>query len=367
MEKINDFTSIEQILIRNAIQSVSPINGSLELLPLCNMNCDMCYIRLNQDEMLSQGKLRPVEEWLNIARQMKDNGVLFLLLTGGEPLIYPNFKQLYVELNRMGIVLTLNTNGTLIDEEWAAFFGKYKPRRINITLYGATDETYQNLCHFKQGFKKTLRGIHLLRQYGVDVKLSGTMTKSNSKDLAEIYRISNELHIPVNIDTYLIPNTRERKKNFNHQIRLSPKEAAELTIQSAKLQWTSEQFGQYVKRKLHEIESPTFPEVYSGLSCLAGNCSFAINWQGKMRPCVMLPKPEADVFKMGFQSSWEYISKESKKIVTSPKCCACNKRTICRTCAAAEIFEKGQHGIAPEYLCEYSDELLKLLKATNKQ
>ena len=63
----------------------------------------------------------------------------------------------------MGMILTLNTNGTLINEEWAEFFAKNKPRRINITLYGSKNETYENLCHMKDGFDKTIRGIELLK------------------------------------------------------------------------------------------------------------------------------------------------------------------------------------------------------------
>ena len=77
------------------------------------------------------------------------------LLTGGEPLLFPGFKELYIELQKMGMILTINTNGTLIDEEWADFFQKYKPRRMNITLYGADDQAYEQLCHYPGGFQKT--------------------------------------------------------------------------------------------------------------------------------------------------------------------------------------------------------------------
>ena len=96
------------------------------------------------------------------AHQMKDAGTLFCV-NGGEPLYYPQFKELYCALKDMGMILTLNTNGTLINEEWAEFFAKNKPRRINITLYGSKNETYENLCHMKDGFDKTIRGIELLK------------------------------------------------------------------------------------------------------------------------------------------------------------------------------------------------------------
>ena len=74
-----------------------------------------------QQEVQSQGRLRSLDEWISLAKQMKDAGTLFLLLTGGEPLLFPQFKELYCVLKDMGMILTLNTNGTLINEEWAEF------------------------------------------------------------------------------------------------------------------------------------------------------------------------------------------------------------------------------------------------------
>ena len=130
----NGASSVERALIERAKEKKAPINGSLELLPLCNMNCDMCYVRLSREEMEQKGRLRTADEWLEVGRQMKDAGVLFLLLTGGEPLLFPDFKRLYLELRKMGFILTINTNGTLINEDWADFFGTYPPRRVNITL-----------------------------------------------------------------------------------------------------------------------------------------------------------------------------------------------------------------------------------------
>ena len=83
----------------------------------------------------------------------------------------------------MGMILTINTNGTLIDETWADFFAQHPPRRINITLYGTSKETYRDLCHYKDGFEKALRGIRLLRERNVDVKINGSLVRSNSTDV----------------------------------------------------------------------------------------------------------------------------------------------------------------------------------------
>ena len=126
--------SLEKWTLTRAAQHLRPVTGALELTPLCTMNCRMCYVRLSRAEMEAQGRLHTAEEWLSLAEQMERAGVLFLLLTGGEPLLHPEFREIYSALRRMGMILTVNTNGTLIDEEWAEFFGRQKPRRINVTL-----------------------------------------------------------------------------------------------------------------------------------------------------------------------------------------------------------------------------------------
>ena len=182
MDLFDTNTTFERQLFAKAARNRIPLYGVLELLPLCNLNCDMCYVHLSKQEMQSQGGLRSVDEWISFAHQMKDAGTLFLLLTGGEPLLFPQFKELYCALKDMGMILTLNTNGTLINEEWAEFFAKNKPRRINITLYGSKNETYENLCHMKDGFDKTIRGIELLKKYKIDVKINGSLVKKNFHD-----------------------------------------------------------------------------------------------------------------------------------------------------------------------------------------
>ena len=92
----------EKIIYTRAANMQIPVNGSLELLPLCNMNCDMCYIRLSREEADARGGLRSVDEWIRLGQEMAQSGVLFLLLTGGEPLLFPDFRKLYLELKKTG-------------------------------------------------------------------------------------------------------------------------------------------------------------------------------------------------------------------------------------------------------------------------
>lgn len=363
MEALEGATTMERMLLAQAKQSHTPVNGSIELLPLCNMNCDMCYVRLSREEMERQGRLRTAEEWLEIGRQMKDAGVLFLLLTGGEPLLYPDFRELYLGLRRLGMILTINTNGTLIDEEWAAFFGTYKPRRVNITLYGADEKAYADLCHYPGGFARTISGIRLLQKYGVDVKVGGSLARANRGDLDRILEIGEQMDVPVRVDTYMMPAARERELPFAMQSRLEPEEAAQARVCALKREMGAELFGQYTAESIDRAEHPEPAEEKPGqMACMAGQCSFTINWQGEMRPCVILGKPAISVFESGFQNAWKKLMEETGNIRLSARCSVCHLRHLCRTCAASALLEAGSYEAVPEYMCRYAKETLRLLR-----
>ena len=363
MDPMQDTTTIERMLLDQAKRTRTPANGSIELLPLCNMNCDMCYVRLSREEMERQGRLLTVDEWLEIGRQMQEAGVLFLLLTGGEPFLFPDFRKLYLGLRKMGMILTINTNGTLIDEDLAAFLGGNKPRRVNITLYGTDEKTYADLCHYPGGFEKTMNGIRLLRKHGVDVKIGGSLAKANRGDLDRLLDLGEELGVPVRVDTYMMPAVRERTQPYDLQARLNPEDAAQARIHALKREMGPELFAKYTEESIRRAEQPEPAEAKPGrMACMAGQCSFTINWQGEMRPCVILTSPAVSVFEKGFRAAWQQIAEETGKIRLSAKCSACSVRHLCRTCAASALLEEGSYDSVPEYMCRYTEESLRILR-----
>jgi Predicted Fe-S oxidoreductases len=103
VESLQDINPVERALVNKATANRTPINATIELTPTCNFRCDMCYIRMEKSQAEKRGGLRSIEEWLHIADQLQEIGTLFILLTGGEPLLYPDFKELYIRLKEKGI------------------------------------------------------------------------------------------------------------------------------------------------------------------------------------------------------------------------------------------------------------------------
>lgn len=164
------------------------------------------------------------------------------------------------------------------------------------------------------------------------------------------------------IDPYMMPAVRERSRPFSEQARVLPEDAAAASLEALKLQFPREIYNQYVEQAIARVEDPDFPRGDGHVSCLAGNCSFTINWQGQMRPCVILSEPSVSVFEKDFAAAWEEITVATQSLRIPGKCTECRYKPVCKVCVAACLLETGSYDGIPEYLCRYSEEYVRLLK-----
>lgn len=371
----------EKYLFDRAYETATPISGTFELLPTCNMDCRMCYIRMSPEEMHQQGRMLNVEEWLRIGRQAARKGALFILLTGGESLLHPGFKEIYKGLRALGICVTINTNGTLITEEIADMWKQDLPRRVNISLYGSNDDIYGRYCRNPKGFTQVMRGIRLLKERNIPVKLNCTLTPWNRDDMDNIIRISEELEIPVSMPTYLFPPERKAVHTGCVEVpegyRLSPKEAAKEQVKALyrafhenpdyeeNLQGILDEIKIREKDRNEREDGDVSPP--GGFLCSAGVRSFWVNWKGELTPCGMMKSPARDLTEQDFSSAWDEIKEESSCIFTSTECFNCKYRKICQTCAASARAETGGEGNTVPYHCEMCREYERLIEKHLKE
>lgn len=371
MEIVEELNSNEKMLALRAAAMHVPLAGTFELTPVCNMNCRMCYIRTAPKAMKSQGYMLTAEEWIEIASEARDKGLLYLLLTGGEPFLYSGFEQLYSWLGKSGIVVMLNTNGTLITKERADLLLKYPPRKVNISLYGASEETYGEVCRCPEGFPKTLHAVRLLKERKIPVKLNSSLTPLNFHDLEGMHRIADQLEVPLQVTPYMFPPVRKNGIDTTGFIRFEPEEAAQMVIENAKISFRSPGlYHEWIKSKLNEYEKykqNPYMNRKCGFSCFASKNNFWINWKGEMLPCGMLNINGMKVLEQGFTECWEKIGKLGQNIHNPGKCCACDMRPLCNVCAASSMAETGSWDKSPEYLCRMTKAFLQMLKQESTQ
>ena len=183
---------LTKYLYRKASITKTPLSASFELTPLCNMACRMCYVRMDKKTQESIAPLRSCDEWMDIAKQAREHGLLYILLTGGEPFTHPEFREILSGLHKEGFIVSVNSNGTLIDEQTIVWLKETPPVRVNITLYGASNETYFRLCGKPDGFTRVSKAISLLREAGITVKINLSLTPYNADDLEGIFAFCRE-------------------------------------------------------------------------------------------------------------------------------------------------------------------------------
>ena len=341
---------------RRAVAQGIPLSGTFELTPLCSMACKMCYVRMSPEELAATGKrLRTADEWLALAREAKEQGMLLLLLTGGEPFLYPEFRRLYTELRQMGFVISINSNATLITEETVAWLKENPPQRINITLYGASDATYARLCGHPTGFTQVTRAIELLRDAGISVKLNCSVTPENVCDLEDIIAYSDKHKLVLQATSYMFPPLRRDAESVGRNARFAAEECARTEVKIRRLQYGAENLREYCKAiESHQpVDTPLCADCEGeGLQCRAGKSAFWVTWDGRMTPCGMVNEPAVFPFGQGFADAWQSLRAQTAALHLPPECAGCDAKHYCHTCAAMCYTETGRYDCKPQYRCD---------------
>ena len=343
------------ILLNRATQRNLPASGTLELTARCNLSCKMCYIHnIACDKHLAKEELS-TEQWIGIMDQLRDTGTMPLLLTGGEPLLRPDFPQLYEEAVKRGFLVTINTNGTLLTEEHFRLFARQKPLRINISLYGMSPETYRDLCGNGAAYEKVISSIRRLRSLGITVKINFSCTPYNYQDGEKIRAFAEEIGSIVHFTNYMFPPTRTAKPCEEEVKRFTPQEAAEIGIHWIRLSCSPEQFAAECRR--HAAMPPQGPDECTyegdpGSRCRAGRCSYWITYKGDLLPCGMIPSIHASVTELGFLKAWEEVGTAYRSLTMPTGCLSCPDYKRCEVCPAVVWAENQDFSKVPTYLCE---------------
>lgn len=343
---------LASILHADAGKKGIPLGGTFELTPLCNMNCRMCYIRMTKEEMNKKGRERTAEEWLSLARQAKDCGMLFLLLTGGEPFLYKDFWYLYEELKKMGLVVSINSNGTMLQGEILERLIKNPPYRMNITIYGGSDRTYKELCRCPDGYTRATEAVRQLKKAGVFVKINSSVTPQNCADIENCFSFAKEMQTPCQIGCYMFPPTRRDDLSTE---RFSAEDGGKYQAVIDKMRYDPNDLAGIVSEIKNCEENGSQKELPEKFLCRAGRSGFWVTWKGEMTACGMMEKFIEHPFEDGFEECWKRINRAVCAETVLSACRSCKERDICKVCPAMALAEAGDFNSKPDYFCKFHE------------
>ena len=317
-----------------------PLQAIFELTPLCNLRCPMCYVRLDKSHMALQGKLHSAKEWLELARQSAEMGLLFVTVTGGEPLLHPEFWDIYNGLTEMGILVTINSNGLLMDETVVEKLKANPPHNIKLSIYGASNETYERMCGVKDGFTRVSRAIDLLNESGLDFFCTTTVVHENMHDLRDLYIFA-----------------RDKKLKYLHTtaVALSARGAVSDPLISrttvAEEGWTLESL---------EKEKHTFnPHPFA--HCGGFGTNYFMTWHWHMSFCAFPSTHYAQVEEpINVPAAWDEMLKKASSIKTPEECHTCEYSSFCKRCPGLLASESGDPGKVSETFCAIARDMHRL-------
>ncbi|MEL7636213.1 MAG: radical SAM protein [Anaerolineaceae bacterium] len=320
-----------------------PLSASMELTNRCNLNCVHCYINQPATDPSIAAKELDAQGWQAVIDQMAEAGTLFLLISGGEPLLREDFPEIFKYAVKRGMLVSLFSNATMLTPKLADFLVEWGLHSLEVSLYGATRETYEKVTRQPGSYDRCLRGIELAQSRGIKVSLKTVLLTSNLHELEEMQALTNKLGLDFRYDSTLWPRLDGTRTNLQYQINNQVSLMLDLADPKRRESWekTAQEFkGHQIREKL----------VFS---CGAGHRSFHIDATGRMTPCMMVRSPASDILSLGFSEAWERTGRiRNLKRTMKTDCETCQAGTLCTQCPGWSLAQAGDYeSIYPE-ICE---------------
>lgn len=296
-----------------------PFSALLELTHVCNLDCVMCYnVPLAEPELSTA-------EWLDVLEQLAEAGTLMLTLTGGEILTRRDFFAIAERARALGFTLELKTNATLLTPETADRVAALQPLRVDISLLGATDVTFDAMSGSRRTLTRVLRGIQLLQERHVPLKLFSLLLDLNLAERRAMFDLTRQLG--VEYEQVVKVSATDDGKDKAGQRQLGAGQIADVMIE----------YGSFFQSRTPSPEART---------CNVGLSSCVISPYGEVYPCVELRKSAGNLRHTPFASIWQapiFQELRSQHIIGNlPECRVCPIVAYCEGRCAGLAWK--QHG-----------------------
>jgi radical SAM protein with 4Fe4S-binding SPASM domain len=325
----------------------TPMQVSIEVTRRCPLECQHCYNNLPMGDQDARSREMTTEEHFRMLDELVEMGCFWLLYTGGEIFARKDFLEIYTYAKKKGFLITLFTNGTLINEKIADYLVEWPPFAIEITLYGRTKETYEELTQIPGSYERCLRGIKLLRERGLPLKLKTVATSINKHEVVAMRQFAEEeLGVGFKFDGQINPRIDCSQSPL--AVRLTPEDVVALDLHSPKA------VAEYRDLARRESQNPprlaTIDTVYF---CGGGSKSFSINAHGEMSICVISQQETFDIRQSGLKPAWEHSLRDvrTRKRTRVTKCVECHIQSLCGMCPANGEMENGDKESPVAFLC----------------
>lgn len=339
----------------------------VELTERCNNDCIHCCINLPATDAQVTEREMTTCQVKKVLAEAADLGCLQVRFTGGEPLLRPDFEELYLHARRLGMKVLLFTNGRLLTPRLADVFARIPPRvPIEITVYGMRVESYQAVTRTPGSFAEFRRGVSLLLEREVPFVVKSAYLPPNKNEVDEFEAWARTIPWMTGRPRYsLFLELRRRRDDATRDrviksLRVSPREGLSMLTREA---------GKY-RKEMGEFASRSMPPADDVLFACGAGRGICVDAYGSAHPCLGVRNPglSVELFSAagpdaaagrstsGLSDVLDRFASLRDLRATNPeylrRCAVCFLKGFCDQCPAKSCAENGTLDTPVAYLCE---------------
>lgn len=325
-----------------------PLEGKIDLTYRCNNNCRHCWLRVAPNAPQKEEELT-FEEIKDIVGQARRLGTKKWSISGGEPMLRPDFPEIFDYITSHSISYSINTNGTLITPAIARLM-KRKGTKM-VAVYGATAEVHDHITRNPGSFAAMLRGFAYLKEADASFIAQLIPMKDNYHQFEQMVALAKSLskHYRIGAPWLYLSSCGDPKINAEIKSqRLSPRDVIELDKPNLSYDGCGER-------------RPGDRRLFA--ACIAHRRDFHIDPYGKMSFCVFIKDPALryDLRSGSVADAWDnFIPSLAEKEPGTEEylsgCAVCEERQNCRWCPVYGYLEHGDYSKKVGHLCEVAKE-----------
>jgi AdoMet-dependent heme synthase len=307
--------------LTNYKKAPKPVNVIWEVSYRCTCKCGFCD-RWKEGPKKMKQELS-TEEAKKTVLQLKQVGIKSLHLSGGEPLIRKDIFYLMRYAKKLGISISMSTNGMLIDNKNIKKI-KHCFDKVSVSIDSFNQDTHDKIRGVK-AFNKAINAVKILKKENIKTNISCVVTGENFKDiiglnkLAKKHNVSLHMQVIHDSENNFLKVSNKELKNFSKDFNKSwggiyPKIANQRFLER------SINLG-YYKEFPNFIFNPE--KLVKKMTCFAGSYNFIIGPYGDIYPCEMIRKSQGNVKTEPLVKIWKRMAKLRRAISSKKRKCVC--------------------------------------------
>lgn len=304
-----------------------PIYVTFCITSICNAKCKHCSSKVVKSKDISTDII------IRTLYDLKKCGVFNIAISGGEPLLHPDFEKILYTASKLEFSIGVGTNGTNINEESICLLKKYHVSRVQISLDGSNPKTHDSFRGSSGMFHNSIQAIEMLVENGIRTNICMTPTRLNYMELADVIDLAFNMGASGFNLSQFVPITQDM--DYLDLSNDDWKEVLEIWYKKKKL------YGEKMSFTSHESQlilvDNEYEKIKGFIGCQAGNGNACILADGTVTPCVMLYIPIGNIKEDPFDEIWKnsnLVKKLANRKLLEGRCKNCENILKCGGCRA---------------------------------